>query len=551
MDFYEAVRRGKLDEVKRRLDGDNALLGNRFTRFEENAVHVAVVAGQEKIVSELLGRIGDLELLEKRNSYGETALTLAAARGKMRIVKMLVEKYESLVEVKNTQGRLPVVVAALYGHKAIVHYLYSYTLLENLLVGEKESNQAKKQTGYEQNYNFKLESKDLTQVSSSLDNEAISYGYSSKNNLFVLFKACITTDIALEVFKACPEQCIEEMKEEKAPLEYEKKYMDNHQPARTLLRAISKELLSLNEYHTKTIATVLGKPMLMAILEENVDFVAVIIKDCPDMLRIEIDGLTLFSYAISKGLRKIYKFACTRPETGLLATVLPDRDGNTILHQAAKLSLSQSLGPAIKMQIELQRFKEVEKMAPMCRTVVNNMNQTPKDLFIIEHKELKKNARDWWKDIATSFSVMATLVVTIMFAAAFTVPGGYKEDTGIPINLQSKYFTAYIISDAFSLFLSCTSAMIFLGIHTSLFREDDFKDNLLLALISGLLTLFLSITMMFVTFGAALVIMLGERFVWIPIPVLMLGSLPVCIYVRLHVGIFMQVLRLAFLNPTN
>ncbi|XP_052198126.1 ankyrin repeat-containing protein NPR4-like [Diospyros lotus] len=203
------------------------------------------------------------------------------------------------------------------------------------------------------------------------------------------------------------------------------------------------------------------------------------------------------------------------------------------------------------MQRELQRFKEVEKMAPMCKGLVNNKNQTPKDLFDKEHNDLKNQGRDWLKEIATSCSVVATLIVTIMFAAAFTAPGGYKEDTGMPTYLRSKYFSAYIISDAFSLFFSCTSAMIFLGIHTSLFREEDFLIRLPLALMFGLFTLFLSIATMLVAFGTALVIMLRERFVWISIPLLMLGSIPVSIYAILHVRIFFHVLRLTFRNPTN
>ncbi|XP_052198125.1 uncharacterized protein LOC127805010 [Diospyros lotus] len=620
--FYEAVRRGKLDEVKSMLDSDNALLDNRFTKFEENAIQVAVVAGKGKIVSELLARVRDLELLKQKNNYGETALTLAAAGGKKRIVKMLVDKYEDLVDVQNSQGYLPVVVAALYGHMDIVSYLlpwYIFVLFEkeekdrSLNTGNKvkkvkkvllkeESNQAKEKhpknydqlyqdnfkflsvsintelDGYVQNYNFKVESKDLKPVSSSPDDDATSYEYSSKHNGFMLFQACIKAgiyDIALAVFKLRPDKCIEEMKKENGATLYPlaladlakgkinpffawvydnissarlvcgMKSMDNRVGACDLLREITK-------YQAKP--TVLGMPMLMAILQENVDFIKVVIEECPDVLWFEIDGLTLFAHAISKGLEKIYTFAYKRPETGHLASFIPDRDGNTLLHQAAKLSPSpftQSLGPALQMQRELQRFKEMEKKVPMCKGILNKNNQTPKDLFGKEHKKLKNQAQMWLKDVATSCSVVATLIVTIMFTAAFTAPGGYKEDTGIPTNLRSKYFSAYIISDAFSLFFSCTSAMIFLGIHTSLFREEDFLNRLPLALMSGLCTLFLSIATMLVAFGTALVIMLREHFVWISIPLLMLGSIPVSIYAILHVRIFFHVLHLTFRNPTN
>ena len=185
-------------------------------------------------------------------------------------------------------------------------------------------------------------------------------------------------------------------------------------------------------------------------------------------------------------------------------------------------------------------------MTPMCRKLKNEHNQTPEDLFIEAHMELKEKARDWLKEIAQSCSVVATLIVTIMFAAAFTVPGGENDDTGIPRKLGSKYFTIYIISDALSLLFSCTSAMIFLGIHTSLFREDDFLFKLPLALMFGLLTLFLSIATMMIAFGIALFIMLREHFMWISIPMLTLGSIPVSIYAILHVRIFIHIFRSTF-----
>ncbi|XP_052197243.1 uncharacterized protein LOC127804422 [Diospyros lotus] len=592
--FYDAVRSGKLDEVKKMLNNNKTLLNYRFTMVEGNAVQVAVVAGHEEIVSALLDQDIDPTLLKKRNDYGETALTLAAAGGKLRIVEKLVDKNDDLVDVRNSQGYLPVVVAALYGHRDIVHYLFPWSLF-NLFVSvredqrlstgninnvqkvpdlREESNQANEKHpinydqlyqdnfkvlgvsmntelhGYEQNYNFKLKREDL-----KTDDKATYYGYSSKHNWFMLFKACIAAeiyDIALDVFKLRPDQCIEEIKKEKAPLVCGNKLMYNGEGGCALLREISKKLFRSNMYHAKPI--VLARPMLMAILQGNVDFVEVVTEECPDVLWFEIDGLTLVAHAISKGPEKIYRFACKRPETGHLASLIPDRDGNTLLHQAAKLSPShftQFLGPALQMQIELQRFMEMKKKVPMCKGILNKNDKTPKDLFGEEHKKLKNEARRWLKDVATSCSVVATLIVTIMFAAASASPGSNKEDAGICTNLQSKYVTAYIISDAFSMFFSCTSAMIFLGIHTSLFREEDFLIKLPLALMFGLFTLFLSIATMLVAFGIALVIMLRLRFVWISIPLLMIGSIPVIIYAILHVRIFIRVLRLTFSNPTN
>ncbi|XP_052197236.1 ankyrin repeat-containing protein ITN1-like [Diospyros lotus] len=330
-----------------------------------------------------------------------------------------------------------------------------------------------------------------------------------------------------------------------------KKYK-SHQLARKLLRVICKELSSSNLYDIRSI---LGDPTFTAVLQENVDFVKIVFEECPEVILLEFKGLSIISHAISKGLEKICTFVFKRNEMNLLPTMPPDGKGNTLLHQAAKLSpspkLSQFLGPALQMQRERQRFKEVEKLTPMFRKLRNKDKKTPEDLFKETHKDLKKEARDWLKDIAQSCSVVATLIVTIMFTAAFTVPGGENDDTGLPRKLGSKYFTIYIISDALSLLFSCTSAMIFLGIHTSLFREDDFLFKLPLALMFGLLTLFLSIATMMMAFGIALFIMLREHFMWISIPMLTLGSIPVSIYAILHVRIFIHVFRSTFRSYVN
>ncbi|CAL9014019.1 unnamed protein product [Prunus brigantina] len=78
------------------------------------------------------------------------------------------------------------------------------------------------------------------------------------------------------------------------------------------------------------------------------------------------------------------------------------------------------------------------------------------------------------KGTATSCIVVGALIVTIMFAVAFTVPGGNNQDKGFPIFLRKKFFRVFLISDSISLFSSTTSVMIFLGILTSRYAEDDF-----------------------------------------------------------------------------
>ncbi|KAF8400258.1 hypothetical protein HHK36_013555 [Tetracentron sinense] len=80
----------------------------------------------------------------------------------------------------------------------------------------------------------------------------------------------------------------------------------------------------------------------------------------------------------------------------------------------------------------------------------NKADKTPRELLTEEHKELVKAAEKWMKGTASSCMVVATLIATVMFAAAFTVPGGNHGETGIAIFLDDNSFLVFIIADALS-----------------------------------------------------------------------------------------------------
>ena len=92
------------------------------------------------------------------------------------------------------------------------------------------------------------------------------------------------------------------------------------------------------------------------------------------------------------------------------------------------------------------------------------------------HKELVDKGEKLMKETTTSYTVVGTLIITIMFAAAITVPGGNDSNTGLPMFLNNKVFTLFIISDALSLLSSSTSVLMFLGILTSRYAEEDFLN---------------------------------------------------------------------------
>lgn len=143
-----------------------------------------------------------------------------------------------------------------------------------------------------------------------------------------------------------------------------------------------------------------------------------------------------------------------------------------------------------------------------CKEEENDDGKKPKEVFAQSHKDLVKDAEKWAKDTASSFVIVGTLIITIIFAAAFTVPGGNDQNTGRPIFMKDRAFTTFVVADALALFTSSSSVLIFIGILTSRYAERDFLTSLPIKLLFGLLTLSISVITMFVAFCAAFFLML-------------------------------------------
>jgi magnesium-transporting ATPase (P-type) len=107
--------------------------------------------------------------------------------------------------------------------------------------------------------------------------------------------------------------------------------------------------------------------------------------------------------------------------------------------------------------------------------------------------------------------VVTTLIATVVFAAAFTLPDGNKEETGAPIFLKDGRFTIFVTSYVVAMFFSTASILMFLSILTSRYGEDGFLFTLPAKLIVGLITLFASIVCMVLTFSATFFLVYDEE----------------------------------------
>ncbi|XP_035541363.1 uncharacterized protein LOC108990128 [Juglans regia] len=264
--------------------------------------------------------------------------------------------------------------------------------------------------------------------------------------------------------------------------------------------------------------------IISAIKSGIIEFVLQMLEKNPDLVWTRDEGKrNIYSLAVlhrqAKILNQLFELHLKNALTCSL-----DVNSNGMLHMAGMLAESTMLnripGAALQMQKELQWFKEVEAIVhPKVREATNEDGLTPRELFTKTHEAMLKSGEQWIKDTARSCTVVGALIVTMMFAASFNIPGGNKQDTGLPIFLPKGSLMVFIISDALSLFSSSTSVLMFLGILTSRYAEDDFLTSLPTKMIIGLSTLLFSIATMMFTFSAALLITLRHQ-QWIAVQII-------------------------------
>ncbi|XP_035546318.1 uncharacterized protein LOC108979838 [Juglans regia] len=310
-----------------------------------------------------------------------------------------------------------------------------------------------------------------------------------------------------------------------------------HIQSEELLSCMCKEIPKISQTRQLTSGGVYDA-INRAVKNGIFEFVSTTISEDPRFLEMEdTDSRNIFMLAVLYRHAKIFSLVNGHDMKNPL-TSNKDRSDNNLLHMAGMVNdstrLNRSSGTALQMQRELQWFKEVEGIVnPNIKENTNKDGLTPRQLFTKNHEDMMEKGEKWMKDTASSCTVVGALIVTIMFAVAFTIPGGNDQTKGYPIFLKKKLFMLFIISDALSLFSSSISVLMFLGILTSRYAEEDFLKSLPKKMVIGLSNLFLSIATMMITFSAALLIMLHDQLP-VAIPLICLIGVPAVIFVKIQ-----------------
>ncbi|XVF27960.1 hypothetical protein REPUB_Repub14bG0154100 [Reevesia pubescens] len=213
-----------------------------------------------------------------------------------------------------------------------------------------------------------------------------------------------------------------------------------------------------------------------------------------------------------------------------------DNDGCTILHHAAKTRYyhgGRKPTPALQLQEELTWFKKVGKQIPPPYAMHRDKdNQTAKDLFNKQHQHQLELAQDWVKNTCQSSSTVAVLVASVVFAAAYTVPGGFHAKSGRPVLLTTEkpLYSFFTVVDIAGLASSLTSVVVFLSILTSSLELPEFSHTIPRNMSIGFTSLFFSVTATMLTFTTTIFLLAQLQKKWTTTLTYAAALLPISVF---------------------
>ncbi|KAL4560275.1 hypothetical protein LXL04_032425 [Taraxacum kok-saghyz] len=550
--LYEASINGDWKAANDILTERKELVRFSITDNGETALHIATSAQNTKFVESLVGFM-EPEDLELQNKSGNTALCLAAAAGNVEIAKIMVEINRALLIIPGSEGMMPLYMAALFGNHDAVKYLYdnSQKMSDDYWTPQNRSWVVLKCIEadlFDIALKILVDRPELAQ-SGSLLGVLARKPYAFEEKKPHLFERVINSILALvHVKRGHTEKETEAMKLLKLIwkniMKMPKVEVGNllRGPHDTIMKDGKATLVMKDGKRTFS-----SRILFVAAEMGNTKFVVELIRLYPDLIwKLNDNNQSIFHIAVSHRHESIYNLLYEIGSMKDLITPLKDPQGNNMLHlvgkHAEKDRLRNVSGVAFQMQRELLWFKEVEVMIPPSyRERKNAAGLTPRELFTRNHKDLVLKSEEWMKGTASQCMVVAALIATIVFGVAFAIPGGYDQESGLPMFLQKGIFIAFVISDAISLIFSSASILMFLSILTSRYAEQDFLESLPHKLMLGLATLFASIMTMMVAFSFSFFVLYQNNLIWVPIVISVVAAIPVFLYGKLQYPLLVDV----------
>ncbi|XP_006661628.1 ankyrin repeat-containing protein At5g02620-like [Oryza brachyantha] len=439
---------------------------------------------------------------------GNTCLHIASAHGHLGFCTHILEMNKSLLDAVNADGETPLLAAVRNGQVSLASFLLSYcrnlhmsaTITKQdkhgcnalhhairsgheelaLALIQEEPALAKAVNKYDESpmfiavmRNFTTIFEKLLEIPDSADGGT--YGY---NALYAAFRNN-NADIAKKIVQARPKLARQETNGQCTAILCG--VLDNKIG---VLRVLLEYDFSLG-YQVSTD----GAPLLnCAAYRGHVEVAREILKHCPDAPFLDQrDGCTCLHKAVNAGQTKFVEFVVQSNKLRKIINIR-DKDGDTALHYAIRKCYPKIVAILLKHQYrdvtmlsnsgcppiwvpddavdhaKTLNWNEVSMLMleadPEDKGEIYNLNKSIKHQVI---EKSRKDIRSLTQTYANNTSLVAILIATITFAAAFTLPGGYSNDVGskgLPIMGRKLAFQAFLIFDTLAMCTSLTVAFI-------------------------------------------------------------------------------------------
>ncbi|XP_042004531.1 uncharacterized protein LOC121753333 [Salvia splendens] len=505
--LYQAIMRDNWQSTKHNFPDINDLCTTFISSRLDTILHIAVLTGNANDLVIKMVEIIPPEALALMDSKGETALHKAAKVGNTAAATALVDRNPNLLHVMNNYNELPVVIAAgNYQKKTLEYWILQHETNSSNhpsiflgQIGIRVLNAIISSEYFDIALDLTLKYPNVAQM---VDYETGNYALSiiaqndslfSRTGAFTWWQQFVYHCISVKTNSEA------ETGRTTHDVTHDIESSNNHGAAHRMylfhiISRVWKKLEDMIWYVTENLVPkvkelkekksaraqalqlakhlcdqirilpgnkanpIFAKSLQKAAFYGISELVEMIMDICPwAILYRDTEGRDMFMLAATYRFENVINLLYNMNDSKYLFWGISDNQKNNLMHICGKLSPSDRLnlvaGPALQMQRELQWFKEMENIVPAPRrTCRNDEDQTPQMIFTKEHEKLKEAGEKWMKDTANACTIVAALIATVMFAAAFTVPGGIEEASGKPLLSNKPPFMLFAVSDSISLF---------------------------------------------------------------------------------------------------
>lgn len=244
-------------------------------------------------------------------------------------------------------------------------------------------------------------------------------------------------------------------------------------------------------------------PIHEAVKEKQVRVVCTLLKICPDSAQLrDAKGKTFLHVAAKQGYAKLFPpvLQVLLQEKQMFASIMnmQDDDGNTGLHLAVEAGILETVclllwDKEVMLNLSNNKRKTALDLSQRMLTpgVIFGLGRRVTIHKLLVHADARygvhsktripelneKKEEKRISDSTQTIGVVSALLVTISFAVAFTIPGGYRTDDdpkvdnikgGMPVLVTSHSLQAFIIANNLALLCSAmaTISLMYAGVTT-------------------------------------------------------------------------------------